>query len=133
MDIFRLEDCVIYAERNISGAELVRKVLGATLTHDSKGKPLAEGYNISLADTDNVTVLAVSAYPVGADIERADRKPPAPLTDIGEWTDLEAFYKALGTGITSTECVRDRKRVQGTRRYKSLIEGYVVSVAVLRQ
>ncbi|MBQ9269746.1 MAG: 4'-phosphopantetheinyl transferase superfamily protein [Oscillospiraceae bacterium] len=94
--------------------------IGNMLTHDSLGKPiLPDGPEVSISHTAGAAAVAVSARPVGVDIEqiRPVRKnlPVRVLSpeeyrfyqEAGEppelfftfWTLKEAYYKYLGTGL----------------------------------
>ena len=79
--------------QNITGSPL-------NLDYDKLGNPTADGLGVSIAHTDAVFLRAVSHSDVGIDIERKDRKISSRLGTIDEWTEMEAYAKYLGTGIT---------------------------------
>jgi phosphopantetheinyl transferase len=88
------------------------------LVHDVKGRPFVERLpelHVSLSRTRDAVACAVTRVaPVGVDIERIDSKPidagllgafvatNEPVTApqfFFQWTALEAFWKACGTGL----------------------------------
>ena len=96
---------------------LVRVVLGAAAgcrPHDVAfhfgefGKPAlddaqrCEPLEFNLSHAGDRILIATALRPVGVDIEeRRAARPDDPLTIVA-WTRLEAYVKALGTGLTST-------------------------------
>jgi 4'-phosphopantetheinyl transferase len=88
------------------------------LCHDAKGRPFvaqAPDVHVSVSRSrDAVVCVATRMAPVGVDIEKIDGKPvdagllgafvaaPEPVTARSfffQWTALEAFWKACGTGL----------------------------------
>ena len=53
------DDFILFAEKGLSSARMVKKYLGAELFHERSGKPRVEGAKISLSDTCGVPLLAV--------------------------------------------------------------------------
>ena len=104
------------------------------LRHDAKGRPFiaqAPQLHVSLSRSRDAVACAVTvAAPVGVDVEQIDAKPVdagllgafvmthEPVTArqfYFQWTALEAFWKACGTGLADTNprvaCVpRDASR-----------------------
>ncbi len=113
----RQKACESY--QNITGKQL-------KLCYDSLGKPAAENCCVSISHTQDIFLLATSQVEVGIDIERKDRKISPRLGTIEEWTELEAYAKYLGTGIT--------KELIGMQVDKSMLhkvdilEEYIISV-----
>jgi phosphopantetheinyl transferase len=88
------------------------------LCHDTKGRPFisqAPSLHVSLSRSRDAVACAVTrAAPVGVDLEQVDSKPvdaallesfvvmSEPMTTrqfFFQWTSLEAFWKACGTGL----------------------------------
>lgn len=94
-------DFELFAQKNTSSAAMVKKHLGAELSHTQSGAPLVEGHAVSLSDTQGIVFLAVlkGKGSIGVDAESLSRKPPRGFSDIYEWTDLEAYCKATGENL----------------------------------
>lgn len=91
------------------------------LRHDTKGRPFiaqAPGLHVSLSRSNDAVACAITTTaPVGIDIEQVDGKPVdagllgafvatgEPVTTrqfFFQWTALEAFWKACGTGLADS-------------------------------
>ena len=120
----------LYCERNVTSAQMVEKHLKAPLFHERSGKPCVQGFQISLSDCRGITFLAVlkGKGSIGVDAEDPARQPPAPLKDIFAWTDLEAFCKALGRGVSTKDV---KHTVPANIVLREVIEGLAVSVCVM--
>ena len=68
------------------------------LYKDDLGKPRLERAYISIADTKNLCVVAISSQEVGIDVERKDRVSKIKMS-IKQWTELEAYSKWTGQGV----------------------------------
>lgn len=104
--------------RALIAAESGRAAPEIRLAHDVKGRPFVQSLpelHVSLSRTRHAVACAVTrAAPVGVDVERIDGKPvdagllgafvatQGPVTArqfFFQWTALEAFWKACGTGL----------------------------------
>lgn len=87
-------------------------------------KPIGD---ISISHTENVLIMAFSELKVGVDIERNDRKISQKLCDdIKKWTQIEAYGKYLGSGITKSLI---KENIPQGLVESFFWEEYVVSVA----
>ncbi len=110
--------------------EIVARQLGCpaeqvAIAHDPAGRPLlaltgTPHLHLSLATRAGVVAVGLARHPIGADVERVDRKVPSPLDLLHPdergflaaaapadrplafarlWAAKEAYVKALGTGF----------------------------------
>lgn len=97
--------------------EMLRELVGnAKLNHDSNGKPIVEGYNVSISHTVYKTggyaaVMLSKSHEVGVDIEyksdrvmkianrflRNDEKPQTVDDNLIYWCAKEAVYKLFSS------------------------------------
>lgn len=98
-----------------------------TIRYDERGAPVCEGHFVSITHTGAKIVIAVSATPVGVDIERSDRVPPRGAADIKRWTAYEAHCKLTGTGVRLSDVRRGLPHFDV--RYFDIFGGYTLAVA----
>ena len=125
-------DFELFAQKNTSSAAMVKKHLGAELSHTQSGAPLVEGHAVSLSDTQGVVFLAVlkGKGSIGVDAESLSRKPPRGFFDIYEWTDLEAYCKATGENLFRTVKSRPNTADKSVKMTRLELNGCAVSVCV---
>lgn len=95
--------------------------------YDDRGAPRCDNHFVSITHTDAKIIVAVSASPVGVDIERTNRKPPRGAGDMRRWTAYEAWAKMRGDGIRLSEVRAGVPDVAA--RYFDIFDGYTVAVA----
>ena len=100
------------------------KPIGA-IRYDERGVPVCENHFVSITHTDAKIVIAVSAMPVGIDLEKSDRA--SRVSDIQSWTAYEAHRKLTGEGIRLSDVREGLPREEA--RYFDIFPGYTLAVA----
>lgn len=118
----------LFWEEGVTSSRMVGECLGEELTHTPSGAPCVPGYSVSLSDTCGYVFLAVTQKNrrIGVDAEDMRRTPPKGFKDIREWTDAEAYCKAIGKNLFSII----REGAPQTEFFRTEIEGMAVSVWV---
>lgn len=98
-----------------------------TIRYDERGAPVCEGYFVSITHTGAKIVIAVSATPVGIDLEKSDRVPLRGAADIKRWTAYEAHCKLTGAGVRLSDVREGLPREEA--RYFDIFPGYTLAVA----
>ncbi|MEG1394331.1 MAG: hypothetical protein RR993_00760 [Clostridia bacterium] len=104
---------IIFVQRDYGESERAKKAVlkkikdicakSVELTYSATGKPLLDDGYISFAHTENVFVAAYSSQNIGVDIEKKERKVTCEkIGDTERWTQLEAFAKWTGEGVTKS-------------------------------
>lgn len=96
-----------------------------TIRYDERGAPVCKGYFVSITHTGAKIVIAVSATPVGIDLEKSDRA--SRVSDIQSWTAYEARRKLTGEGIRLSDVREGLPREEA--RYFDIFPGYTLAVA----
>lgn len=104
------------------------KPLIGTLKKKESGAPYCDNYFASVSHTDGVVMLALSDKPVGIDVEKADRKVPAQMKDVFNWTAYEAKCKLSGEGIKLQEVRTGGDYTDGVS-FHTFLKGYAIAVA----